>query len=201
MLSNEASAHAQRLVLIAVDKVEDRAGQDLWLSGVLEKWAVLVILLLVFSIDAGNEKWNDPEMNHPTGGFLYSEIPLRFIPTFPTYRTSKFSVTHELWLVCAKHIAGCLSVAPGPRHWKAVPFQPTVAMLSALLDLEGRLVNGLSVMVACARCIVSGDATAGRCFLLTLRWLRSCNVTPFTLVLPQSYGSLGGLRHGTYWAI
>ena len=29
--------------------------------------------------DAGNEKWNDLEINHPIGGFVYSGI-LRFIP-------------------------------------------------------------------------------------------------------------------------
>ena len=29
-------------------------------------------------------------MNHQTGGFLYSEIPKRPIPSFSTYRTTEF---------------------------------------------------------------------------------------------------------------
>ena len=41
----------------------------------------ICILCLPGARDAGNEKWNEPEIKHPTGGFLSG-----FIPTFPAHQ-------------------------------------------------------------------------------------------------------------------
>ena len=35
-----------------------------------------------------HEKWNEPNLNYPTGGVLYSGIPGE-IPIFPTYHTNR----------------------------------------------------------------------------------------------------------------
>ena len=44
---------------------------------------------LAGAFSAASEKWNAPEQNNPTGGFLFG-IP-RFIPSFPTeHQISKF---------------------------------------------------------------------------------------------------------------
>ena len=50
-----------------------------WLDSALVHWLSARIpfpaerLLAIGARDAGNDNWNDPKKNHPTGGFLYSE--------------------------------------------------------------------------------------------------------------------------------
>ena len=48
--------------------------------------------LLADARDAGNEQWNDPNINHPTGGFLQGDQKPGFIPFLIPYLSHRSQV-------------------------------------------------------------------------------------------------------------
>ena len=82
-------------------------------------------------------------INHSTGGFLYSKIPKRFIPTFPTCRTSKLQYMSPLNRHPAKRCQKEPRKHPSPSYAKKVSVSsehgPTTCRMSLSHALLSRV--------------------------------------------------------------
>ena len=117
--------------------------------------------LAIGARDAGNEKWNDPERNHPSWWF-----PSREFVGFPhsllsTSKVSRLRRRGQLSEARRRHLCGCGICAPLP------PLQHRVGNLGLRADLEGEFPSSLiscSMPFLC-RCISVGPRYNGRGFL------------------------------------